>query len=82
MQAFTADFSQHHIIDPRTGYSSPELASVSVAALTFAIADGLATAVMVMGQAGLELIEKLPDCEAYAIAKDGVVLKTSGFQYG
>ena len=80
MQAFTPDFVNHHIIDPRNGYSPPELSSVSVAAPTVAFADGLATAVMVMGQAGLQLIERLSGCEAYAVTKDTVVLKTSGFQ--
>jgi thiamine biosynthesis lipoprotein len=79
MQAFTPDFLYHHIIDPRTGYSSPELASVSVIAPTTALADGLATAVMVMGKAGLQLIEALSMCEAYAVTKDSRILKTAGF---
>jgi thiamine biosynthesis lipoprotein len=40
----------HHIFDPRTGYSPPELASVTVAASTCAMADAL-TKVMFMGSA-------------------------------
>ena len=80
MQAFTADFANHHIIDPRSGHSSPELASVSVTAPTVTLADGLATAVMVMGKIGLQLIEGLSGYEAYAVTKDAIVLKTSGFQ--
>ena len=32
MQPFTADSSQHHILDPRTGRSAPDLASSTVAA--------------------------------------------------
>jgi len=80
MQAFTPDFSCHHIIDPRTGYSSPELASVSVLAPTVTLADGLATAVMVMGKTGLALVEGLSSCEAYVVTKDGHMLKSSGFQ--
>ena len=48
MQAFTSDLRQHHIIDPRTGYSAPDLASVTVTAPTAMLADGLATAVMVL----------------------------------
>ena len=79
MQAFTPDFSNHHIIDPHSGHSSPELASVSVTAPTVTLADGLATAVMVMGQAGIDMIENLSACDAYAVTKDAVVLKTSGF---
>jgi thiamine biosynthesis lipoprotein len=80
MQAFTPDFSSHHIIDPCSGHSSPELASVSITANTVAIADALATAVMVAGKSGLELIEQLDGCEAFAITKDLSELKTSGFQ--
>ena len=80
MQAFSADFVNHHIIDPRSGYSSPELASVSVLAPTVMLADGLATSVMVMGQAGLDLIEEIPHCEAFAVTKNALVLKTSGFR--
>ncbi len=40
-----------HVIDPRTGYPvSNGVASVSIVADTCTLADGLATAVMVMGQ--------------------------------
>jgi FAD:protein FMN transferase len=80
IQAFMPDFSSHHIIDPRRGHSSPELASVSITANTVALADALATTVMVVGKSGLELIEQLDGCEAFAIAKDLTELKTSGFQ--
>jgi len=80
MQSFTADFANHHIIDPRIGHSSPELASVSVTAPTAALADGLATAVMVMGKAGLGVIEQMAGYEAFAVTKDLTELKTSGFQ--
>jgi len=79
MQAFTSDFVNHHIIDPRTGHSSPELASASIIAPTAALADGLATAVMVMGQAGLQVIEQISDSEAYVVTKNGVIQKTSGY---
>jgi len=50
-----------HIIDPRTGYpAARHVVSVSVLAETCALADGLATALMVMGpQAGLALINRL-----------------------
>ncbi|MFH2040334.1 MAG: FAD:protein FMN transferase [Chloroflexota bacterium] len=80
MQSFTPDFVNHHIIDPRIGHSSPELASASVTALTVAMADGLATAVMVMGRTGLGLIEQMAGYEAFAITKELTELKTSGFQ--
>ncbi len=80
MQPYTADFSTHHILDPRTGCSAPELASATVMAETGMLADALATALMVMGPArGLELIEALPACEAYLVAKDLTVWQSSGF---
>jgi thiamine biosynthesis lipoprotein len=79
MQAFTADFTHHHIIDPRFGFSSPELASVSVIAPNAVTADALATAVMVMGSEGLKLIENLPHCEAYTVSKELTSSKTTGF---
>lgn len=80
IQMFTPDFSQHHIIDPRTGYSPPDFTSVSILAPTVAMADGLATTVMVMGEEGLRLVEDLPGCDAYAITKELSVIKTSGIQ--
>ncbi len=50
-----------HVIDPRTGYPvSNGVVSVSVAADNCTLADGLATAVMVMGaEKGLELLDRL-----------------------
>ena len=45
-QPFTADLRQHHILDPRTGYSAPELTSATITAPTAALADAVATAVM------------------------------------
>lgn len=77
LQAFSSDFANHHIIDPRSGHSSPKLASVSVLAPSVMLADGLATAVMVMGK--LDLVEKLPRCEAFAVTKKAKIIKTTGF---
>jgi thiamine biosynthesis lipoprotein len=48
----------HHVLDPRTGTAAALAASVSVVAPSAMVADGLATAAMVLGPAkGLELIE-------------------------
>ncbi len=56
----------HHIIDPRTGMSSNSaLVSVTVYAVDCMTADGIATALMVMGaEAGLQWLEVLPGVEA------------------
>lgn len=80
MQPFTTDFSHHHIVDPRTGYSAPELASSTISAPNAMMADALATLTMVLGpRRGRDLIEALPDCEAYFVSKDLDVTRTSGF---
>jgi thiamine biosynthesis lipoprotein len=81
MQPFTPDYSQHHILDPRTGLSSPELASSTIVAPDAATADGLATLTMVLGPTrSRELLEELPDCEGYFVTKDLRVVRTSGFE--
>jgi len=60
MQPFTEDYSQHHILNPSTGFSSPNLASATVIAPRLAIADALATALMVMDpEAGKRLVRDL-----------------------
>jgi len=80
MQAYTDDFRVHHILDPRTGYPAPELASATVVAPTGLLADALATAMMVMGpEKGLALVETMPQCETYLVAKDLSVWRSSGF---
>jgi thiamine biosynthesis lipoprotein len=81
MQPFTMDYAQHHILDPRTGRSAPDLASSTVAAPNAMTADALATLTIVLGpQRGRDLIEALPDCEAYFVSKNLDVTRTSGFE--
>jgi len=79
LQSYTMDLSSHHILDPRTGFSPPDFSSVSVSAPSASLADGLATTMMVLGEGGLDLIEDLAGCEAYAVRKDGQIRKTAGF---
>jgi len=80
LQAFSADFSHHHIIDPRTGASNPELASVTVVSPLASVADALATTIMVMGlKKGLALAQAYPGCEALLITKDLELRPTAGF---
>ena len=61
-----------HIIDPRTGYPvSNDVVSVSVTADTCALADGLATALVVMGAArGIELVNQMENVECLIITRD------------
>ena len=64
-----------HIIDPRSGYPiSNRVVSVTIIADNCAFADGLATAIMVMGaEKGIELISRLDNVEGLIIVeqKDG-----------
>ena len=75
-----------HVIDPRTGQPVTNgVVSASVLAPTCTMADGLATAVMVMGPAaGLALVERLAGVEALmVVARPGGFLEehpSSGFQ--
>lgn len=74
MQPFTTDFSAHHIIDPRTGYSAPQLSSATVIAPSCMLADALATSMMVLGpEAGLSTLQAFPDCEAILVDKHQVI---------
>lgn len=80
LNAFSQDFSLHHILAPTTGRSPLELASVSVLAPTAMDADALSTAVMVLGaEAGLGLVEGLPGVEALLVDKDMRIRRSSGF---
>lgn len=58
-----------HIIDPRTGYPRSDTpASVTVVAKDATTADGLATAVFVLGpENGMKLVENMPAVEAIII---------------
>ena len=60
-----------HVIDPRTGYPvSNGAVSVSIIAGNCTFADGLATALMIMGHAkGINLINRLEDVEGLIVVE-------------
>lgn len=71
----------HHILNPKTGYPSTGIQSVSIINKSNAFADALATAVFVMGlKDGMELIEQLDDSEAMIIDEKGQKHYSSGFK--
>ncbi|MCG6911789.1 MAG: FAD:protein FMN transferase [Deltaproteobacteria bacterium] len=61
-----------HIIDPRTGYPVRNgVVSATVITRDCMLADGLATAVMVMGhEKGLALLERMPGVEGMVIVRE------------
>jgi thiamine biosynthesis lipoprotein len=60
-----------HVIDPRTGYPvSNGVVSVSIIAGNCTLADGLATAIMVMGaEKGLQLVNRLDNVECLIVVE-------------
>jgi thiamine biosynthesis lipoprotein len=67
-----------HVIDPRSGYPvSNGVVSVSIIADNCTLADGLATAIMVMGaEKGLQLVNRLDNVECFIVVEksDGRLL--------
>ena len=77
---FSSDYSSHHLIDPKTGLSSSDLASVTVAAPSATEADALSTAAFLLGsQEGRTFIAAVPSVEALFITKSGQRIQTSHF---
>ena len=71
----------HHIIDPATGEPSVGCRSVTIITESATIADGLSTGVFIMGpEAGIALIEKLPDVEGVIVSSKNEVLVSSGLK--
>ncbi len=71
----------HHILYSKTGYPSRSLQSVTIINKSNTFADGLATAVFVMGkEKGMKLIESLNDTEGMIIDSTGNIFYSSGFE--
>ncbi|MFK8165304.1 MAG: FAD:protein FMN transferase [Lewinella sp.] len=67
-----------HIIDPRTGYPSTGIVSVTILAPSAELADALATSVFVMGvDTGVNFINQIPNVDCIIIDEDNHV-HTSG----
>lgn len=70
-----------HIIDPRTGYPSKGILSVTVFAPKAELADALATAIFVMGTTtGLHFINQLPNVECVIIDDHGKIFTSQKIQ--
>ncbi len=69
-----------HIIDPKTGEPTAELASVTIVGEDLTYVDAYATAVFVMGLNGAEwLLETHPELDAFVIGHDGLTWETPWF---
>lgn len=70
-----------HIIDPRTGFPSNGIISVTVFAPKAELADALATSVFVMGkEAGIDRINQLPKIECIIIDDKGKITKSKNIE--
>lgn len=77
---FSADFRHHHIFDPATGDSPPELASVTVVAPSGMLADAWSTAFMVLGRdRSIALAAKMPEIDLMLVDKHGAIWRSPQF---
>ncbi|WP_020211003.1 FAD:protein FMN transferase [Gilvimarinus chinensis] len=73
----------HHIINPQSGKSAGELASVSIIGPEGFDTDALSTSVFVLGvEKGLTLINRLSGFDAVVITREGKVHYSSGLAAG
>jgi len=71
----------HHILDPATGQPARLCRSVTIVADSPTIADGLSTGVFVLGpEAGMALIERLPNVDGVIVSAKNEVLVSSGLK--
>ena len=69
----------HHILDPDAGEPARGCRSVTIVARGAALADALSTGVFVAGpDAGMKLVERLPDVDAVIVTDRNEVLVSSG----
>ena len=68
-----------HIIDPRTGYPTTGISSVSVFAKQAELCDALATAVFIMGKdSGIHMINQIDGVEVVVVDSDNKIHKSTG----
>ncbi|WP_421801497.1 FAD:protein FMN transferase [Flagellimonas sp.] len=71
-----------HIIDPRTGYPTRGINSVSIFAKQAELCDALATAVFIMGRdVGLHLVNQIDGVEAVVVDAENKLHKSSGIMF-
>jgi thiamine biosynthesis lipoprotein len=78
--SFSPDRRHHHIFNPRTGYSPAELASVTVAAPSCALADALTKVMFVAGKQGALRLAQQWKVDVLVVDKQGQWQATPGLQ--
>jgi thiamine biosynthesis lipoprotein len=76
---FSADHRHHHIVDPATGWSPPELASVTVAARSAALADALTKPMFMAGPVGIAALARRWQVDVLWVDKHGRRGGTAGW---
>lgn len=77
---FASERERHHLLDPITGNSAAGFASVSIAAPSGLLADGLSTAAFVLGPAeGEKLVKHFPSADLLGVLQNGRLLRTARF---
>ena len=76
---FSEDHQHHHIFNPHTGYSPPDISSVTVAAAQCTMADALTKVLFVAGyDKALQMANDWKVC-ALVVHKSGKTETTAGF---
>lgn len=71
-----------HIIDPRTGYPSTGINSVSIFAKSAELCDALATAIFIMGRdTGMALVNQLRGTEVIIVDANNKIHKSNGILF-
>lgn len=77
---FSQDQRHHHIFDPHTGYSPPDIAGVTVAAPSCALADALTKVMFVAGPEGALRLAREWQVDVLVVDKAGHWQATEGLQ--
>jgi thiamine biosynthesis lipoprotein len=77
---FSADRRHHHIVDPRTGRSPPELSAVTVAARSGALADALTKVMFVAGPSRIPALARRWGVDVLWVDKRGRCQATPGLR--
>jgi len=71
----------HHLLNPKTGFPAEECQSVTVLSKEATLADGLSTAIFVLGpERGVALCQTMEGVECLMVDKNGKVLMTPGLK--